>query len=90
MSDTLANFSTGNTPQKLSVLASIAKGKAVRIENFGPYPIYYAIGATEPDKTGFRKIEPTGFGKVVEIAAGQDEVWMWSAFECHANAEEAA
>lgn len=90
MSDTLANFSTGPTPQKLSVLTGIAVGAAVRIENFGQFPVYYAIGATEPDKTGFRKIESEGFGKVVEIAAGQSEVWLWSAFECHLNAEEAA
>lgn len=90
MSDTLGNFTTGSTPQKLSVLSSIAVGKAVRIENFGQYPVYYAIGSTSPDKSGFRKIEPHGFGKVVEIAAGQSEVWLWSAFECHLNAEEAA
>lgn len=90
MSDTLANFTVTATPQKLSALTTIAKGTAARVENFGPYPVYYAIGSSLPDKTAFRKIEPTGFGKVVEIAAGQDEVWVWASFTSHCNAEEAA
>ena len=90
MADTLPDITVTPTPQSVAALTggSIATGVAMRIQCLGPVPVYYAIAASAPDKSGKRRLETRGAASIVDIAAGENDVWVWSVGKnTSANAE---
>lgn len=93
MADTLLNSTVTTTPQTLETLTggSIVAGTAARIQNLGLSVVYYAISATLPDKSGKRRLYTDGYGSVVEFAAGENDIWLWSSSGLSViNAEDAS
>ena len=78
MTDTLDNIKIEREPKAISIASGIEIGSAIRIFNTGDSKLFYAISADVPSKKGALPIQNTGCGSVIEIAAGNNEVWVWS------------
>ncbi len=90
MSDTLPNFNITKTPQAISALTSgaVPAGAAFRIQNVGGAQIKLCISATLPDKTSYKILFAGGYGGEREVAAGENDVWLWTDYDVStANAE---